>query len=303
MDRAARRRVDDSQLIWRIVRDRIQKAARKLPRPRRRPRFSDALIVAMYFWCVWHERPLYWACDRSHYGRLFRPRGLPSVSQFSRRIRTDRCQQILQRVHEDLSRIHLASSISFFDGKPVLVSPVSKDRDARRGRVSGGFAKGYKLHAWGTEDGRIPVWSVTPLNTGECPVAEALCRYIPVLPDDSLTLADTNYDSKNIGKLLARRNGRLLSMLKGAAKHPVTLRQMGPVRRELLGAWKHHKSLVRLVHSKRVAVENLFSRLGVTHPPAWVRGLERVRRWTGAKIILHHARLLARQMMQESLAA
>ena len=32
---------------------------------------------------------------------------------------------------------------------------MSKDRDARRGRVSGGYAKGYKLHAWATTPGLV----------------------------------------------------------------------------------------------------------------------------------------------------
>jgi len=287
------------RVIWKIVLNGIRRAARTLPPPPRRFRFGDALIVAMYFWCVFWNKPLYWAADRSHYGALFRPRKLPSNSQFSRRIRSDRCQEILQRVHEELSQIHLASALSYFDGKPLLLSPVSKDKDAKRGKVSGGWAKGYKLHAWGTQEGRIPLWSVTPLNAGECPIAQEMCRYIPPLGDDSLTLADINFDSKHIANALAARNGRLLCGLKGSATHPVTLRQMGAVRRELLETWKDHPSLIRLVHRQRIGVENLFSRLDITHPPTWVRGLERVRRWAGAKIILHHAKLKAKALSQK----
>src|SRR5438552_13963263 len=82
-------------------------------------------------------------------GRCSAPASCPAFSQFTRRIKTDRCRQILSWAHEELAEAHLASPVSYLDGKPLLVSPVSKDRDARRGRVSGGFAKGYKLHARG----------------------------------------------------------------------------------------------------------------------------------------------------------
>jgi hypothetical protein len=60
------------------------------------------------------------------------------------------------------------------DGKPLLVGTHSKDRDARRGRVSGGFARGYKLHAiWG--DRPMPeAWAVTGLSAYEGAVAERL---------------------------------------------------------------------------------------------------------------------------------
>jgi Transposase DDE domain len=295
---------------WQAVVSAVKRAARRLPKPRRRPRYPDRLVVAMFLWAVWHDRCLSWACDRSHYGALFRPRKLPSVSQFTRRIKSPRCRQILQWVHEDLAETHLASPVSYLDGKPLLVSPVSKDRDARRGRVSGGFAKGYKLHAWATEDGRIPLFSVTGLHAGECPVAEALCALLPPLGPCSVVLADTNYDDRDLHKALAARGGVLVSPIKGEEKypatqprHPVTLRQMGPGRRELLDAWAETPGLVRFVLRGRVRVENIFSRVafgGLGHLPPFVRGTSRVTRWTGAKLILYHALLRIRRRRQRA---
>jgi hypothetical protein len=277
---------------WKAVLSSVKRAARRLPRPRRRPRFPDWLVVAMFLWAVWHDRCLSWACDRSHYGVLFRPRKLPSVSQFTRRIRTRRCRQVLAWVHEDLAEAHLSSPVSYFDGKPLLVSPASKDRDARRGRVSGGFAKGYKLHAWATEDGRIPLFCVTGLHAGECPVAEALCALLPPLGPQSVVLADTNYDDRDLHKALAARGGVLVSPLKGEQeypaaqpRHPVTLRQMGPGRRELLSAWADTPHLVRFVLKGRARVENIFSRVtfaGLGHLPPFVRGIGRVTRGPAA---------------------
>lgn len=283
--------------IWKIILQSIHHAHRQLPRPRRRPRYPDWLIVAMFLWSVWHQRPLSWACQRDHYGNLFRPRKIPSISQFTRRIKSVRCQQILQQVHEELARTQVGSSISYLDGKAMLVSPVSKDKDARRGKVSGGFAKGYKLHVWATEDNRIPLWGVTPLNTGECPVAEQLCLRMPMLADDSLVMADGNYDSKDLHKMIFRQNGRLLAPPKGMAEHAVTLRQMGAVRREALAVWRRSEPLARALLRRRIAVENIFSRIcQLSRLPAWVRGLGRVTRWVGGVLIIYNARLRAQKL-------
>src|SRR6478672_7645107 len=74
--------------IWTNVMHAVKRAAKAVGRTGRRCVYADALIAAMYLWCVWHDRPLYWACDRGHYNTLFRPRKLPSVSQFTRRVKT-----------------------------------------------------------------------------------------------------------------------------------------------------------------------------------------------------------------------
>ena len=54
------------------------------------------------------------------------------------------------------------------------------------------MAKGYKYHAWATEDGRIPVWSVMPLNVSEKTVAGEMLRYGRA---SGIVLADSNYDA------------------------------------------------------------------------------------------------------------
>ena len=213
--------------IWCTVLTAIKAASRRIPSTVRSPLFGDWLIVAMYFWACWHDRPQCWACQREHYGRLFRPRKLPSISQFDRRVKTHSVQLIMQRVHENLAKTQLAMPVNFIDGKPLLVSPVSRDPNARRGHVSGGFAKGYKLHALVTQDKRIPVWSVTGLNVSETHVAQAMCPYLPEQLEQSLVLGDGNYDAADLHKRIEKTRARLLVPLRGAAEHPVTLRQMG----------------------------------------------------------------------------
>ena len=89
--------------LWTFVLRAVRRAASEVGwhGGQRRPVYANGLIAAMYIWSVWHDRPLCWACDRAHYGGPFRPpRRLPSVSQFTRRVRSDDCRRILQRVHD-----------------------------------------------------------------------------------------------------------------------------------------------------------------------------------------------------------
>jgi hypothetical protein len=313
--------------IWAIVMASIHQASRAVTdheMVHRDPTWPNWLIVAMDLWRTWHGQSLSWACDVAHYGDLFRPRRrtpdgrrLPSISQFSRRVKADAVRAILQRVDDELSGRGInTSAVRLVDGKPVTVSPVSKDPDAAKGHVTGGFAKGYKLHAFVDDRRRITVWSVMPLNADEKPVAAAMVPHLVPAPPVplggglaagcGLTLADSNYDAAPLHKALARLTGdRLLAYPKGqhqvgpGGHHPVTLRQMGPERREALDVWRDHPDLAAFVHKQRNNIEGVFSvlavALGLSTLPACVRRLDRVRRWVGEKIILYHARLLAQE--------
>ena len=120
-----------------------------------------------------------------------------------------------------------------------------------------------------------------------------------------MLLADANYDAHDLHKDLTSRGGALVTNLRGSATHPVTLRQMGPMRRELLALNETNKSLVRMVLRYRVEVERTFSNLtsyggGLAPLPSFVRRLPRVTRWVGAKIILYHARLTLRNRLAKA---
>lgn len=301
--------------LWKLLYVAIQRATRIVPRLGRRPIYSDVLIVAMYIWSVWHDRPLCWACDRSHYGSLFRPRKLPSVSQFTRRVNSDRCRQILQHVHDELAQRGVVSEEGYIDGKPLLVSPVSKDRQATRGKICGGFGKGYKLHAFVNRRRRIVLWSVMGLNVAEQTVAAELLAHLPPLTPDGIVMLDSNYDSSPLHKHSAEPLGLcLVHPLKGQDRvgadghHPTTLRQMGAARRQLVRVWDDHPELVQFVLKARNTIERVFGVLvctggGLGGLPAWVRSLRRVRRWVGVKIILYNARLNVEENLELTTAA
>lgn len=290
------------QLQWRCIYRSIQKAARSLPRERRLT-FSDTLIVAMYVWAVKHDRAMMWACDRRNYTWLFRPRKLPSVSQFHRRVRSERVRQILQRVNDDLAGSSLATDVMMIDGKALLVSGVSKDPDARCGYACGGLmGKGYKLHAYVTQDERFLCWCVRPLNEHEMPIATYMLGHLPPMSQRSLILADGNYDAHSYHKAVDASDAKLVAHLRGQAGHAVTLRQMGPSRRELLELNRTKKPLVRMVLRERDIIERSFAHLtsyggGLGPLPAFVRRLSRVTRWVGTKIALYHARRKVRLSM------
>ncbi len=277
---------------------------------RRRPVYANWLIVAMYIWSVWHDRPLSWACRRGSYGALFRPRKLPSISQFTRRIKSDDCQRILQLVHDQFAQRGLMTPAVYIDGKPLVVSAVSKDRDARSGKISGAFARGYKLHAAVNANRRIVVWSVMGLNEDEKTVArQVLLPQLPPLTPDGLVLADSNYDSGPLHAQVSEPLGvwlvhPLRNQHRAVGKfREQKLRQMPASRRELVRLWEQHPELMRFTYKARQEIERVFGVLtctagGLANLPAWVRGLERVRRWVGVKIILYNARLQVRERLQ-----
>jgi hypothetical protein len=291
------------QTIWKNTLVLIKRHARTI-KGLPKARFKDWLIVAMILWHTQHDRPMCWACDQANYTRWFRPRRLPSVSQFSRRVAMERCQRLLEKVHREAAGNPELGALSFLDGKPLTVGPASKDPDAKRGHIMGGFAKGYKLHVWVTEDRRMPVFSVQSLNRGEQPVAEAMTQCMPMFSDQALVLADSNYDSTRLYNALAQRNAALLVKPRGIARHPKTREQSGPYRREMVDLWDRMPALPRLVYKQRIHVEGALSNLtssggGLGPLPAWVRGLPRVTRWVGSKIILYHMRLRAKSLSTE----
>jgi DDE family transposase len=300
---------------WRIVYQAIDRAARAIRSPGRTPVYSARLIVAMYCWAVLHDQCLSWACSRTHYNALFRPRRLPSISQFTRRIKGSTEAAILQRVNDDLAGRGIALPLNYLDGKSLLVSNVSKDPDAAVGHICRAFARGYKLHAYINENRRIRLWSVTPLNTHETVAAQALLARAtpPVDGRSTLTLADRGYDAAPLYTLHALNGNALLTPLRGLrcvgpnGRTAGTLDAMGPARREALRLWEEHPGLARYVMKKRFNAENVFSVLVVSlklHAlPGFVRRLSRVRRWVGAKIILYHARLLAQEQAAKTSAA
>jgi hypothetical protein len=283
--------------IWMLICCAVRSAERRVQRYGRKPRYSDTLILKMLLWAIAHDRPLCWASDRRHYTGLFRPKQLPSNSQFCRRVKNPRVELMLQAIQEYLVTRDEPAWRLFFDGKALPIGDFSRDPDARDGFGTGKLQCGYKLHALGDQDGRIVDFAVLPLNAGEPDTARSLTQSIP---PQALVLADSNYDSSLLYQAVHERQAVLITPLKGRARSEGRLRKMSAARRLAIELWDQHPELCQHVQGWRDQIERIFSALcghggGLSPLPAWVRRMDRVRRWVSGKVILYNARVHTRR--------
>jgi transposase len=285
------------ECVWKVIRIAIRSAVRSIPRTGRRPRYRDELIVKMFFWSVAHDRPLCWACRRRSYNAIMRPRHLPSVSQFCKRLKEPHIEAIIRRIHELLAGLDEPVTLAYIDGKALPVSESSKDPDARKGYGNGRFSRGYKLHALGDLYGRIRAFFIRPLNEGEPPIArEHLVKHIS---PGALVLADGNYDGRALYTLIGEGGAFLLTPQKKNKRTEAALRKTSPERRAAIEFWRDEPKLAWKIYGLRSGIERIFSALscyggGLGPLPAWVRRLGRVDRWVTAKVALYNARVLLR---------
>jgi len=250
-----------------------------------------ALILTM-LWAALHDRPVSWACQRANWkGTRLCPNHLPSPATLSRRIDRVGVGLLWRAVEQRLREVSGAQPawVAFLDGKPLPVGGATKDPDARFGRAAGGMAKGYKLHTVWSQRALPETWELTPMNTGETTVAE---RLLPQLFGGGYLLADGNYDSSALFDLAGQKGYQLVIPLpKGQPGH----RYQSPYRLRSIALIKttFGKCLYRL----RVSIEEDYGNAtsfagGLAPLPAWVRGLDRVRTWVWAKLLINAARIL-----------
>ena len=253
------------------------------------------VLVATMLWAAVHDRPVSWACNAQNWSTTrLRPWRLPSEATMSRRIDRVAIGLLWQAVEQRLRKLSAEhpALVAFLDGKPLPVGGVTKDSDARYGHGAAMMAKGYKLHTvWSTR--ALPeTWEVTPLNTSEKLVAR---RLIPQLTGGGYLLADGNYDANGLFDLAGQYGYQLVTPLPkgkkpGSGHHYQSAQRLRSI---ALMQRKFGKQLYRL----RTAIEcdygNATSFGGGLGPlPAWVRGLERVRTWVWAKLLINAARIL-----------
>lgn len=252
-----------------------------------------ALVVTM-LWASLHDRPVCWACKPINWWTTrLRPPRLPSPATMSRRVDSVAVgflwRAVEQRLREASARY--PALVAFLDGKPLPVGGSSKDADAGYGRAAGTMAKGYKLHTVWSNRSMPEAWEVTPMNTCEKVVAR---RLIPQLRHGGYLLADGNYDASDLHDLASAQGYRLLA----------------PPRKGNAGTGHHYQSPHRLqsiamlrddfgrsLYAQRRTIEEYFGTAtsfggGLSPLPAWVRGLERVRTWVWAKLLINATRIL-----------
>jgi len=260
---------------------------------RRNPRcrFSCEEIVLVWFWSVLHDRPVSWACDRRNWPLHQRRRRLPSSSTMSRRLRSPDVQTLIKTIEDRTLCSKGTKPLAWMiDGKPLVISGCSKDRQAGFGRAAQGKAKGYKLHSIVGMDGSIAGWRIAPMNKDERIMARRLLRDADI---QGYLLADSNYDSNPLHDICTERGElQLLTRPRGGYGRTKRRRQQSPGRLRSMELLENPQpEFGRRLLKERDAIERRFGNLtnwggGLTHLPPWVRTHRRVHRWVQAKLII-----------------
>ena len=260
-------------------------------------RYSDRWIFLVYMWAVLHDRPVYWACQASHWPSDLRPVDLPSQPTMSRRLRSPVFLWVLALMLERLgasppdpggpgpaSRAFRQGLIKTIDGLPLRVGGFSKDRSARTGRGAGGWYRGYKLHAlWGAAPAPI-AWAIRPANESESTIARRLLRR---LEGFGYVLSDAIFDCNDLYDIALEHGHQLVApkKRKGGLGH---CRQSDA---RIHGLELLETPYGQDLYAKRTRIEEHFgeltSRQGVAMLPQWARTFKRITVWIEAKLIVN----------------
>ena len=263
--------------------------------------FSDALILLVFFWSVLHDRPRCWACRQENWPMPWRWLTLPSPSALSRRMRSVSVLLLLEQLLARLAHLQaggLLQLLHVLDGKPWVVGPCTKDRDAKRGRAHDVMANGYRfLASWGAGGRAVlpEAWTLAPLNHDEANLAQA--DLVGRIPGTGYCLADAMFDQNQLHEQLGRRGFQLLCPRKrpgtglGHCWHsPYRLRSIALLEDSA------SNDFGRRLYALRSQIERDFGHLvsfggGLSCLPAWVRTPHRVAVFVAAKLVINALRL------------
>jgi hypothetical protein len=259
-------------------------------RKRARQDFSDEDIVKVFYWSVIHDRPISWACQRRNWPLYLRRQQLPSNTTMSRRLRRASVVALLDALERRVTAPTHPHLYWMIDGKPLVISGCSKDRQAGYGRAARSKAKGYKIHAITAVDGSVANWRIAPMNKDERVMAERLLKTTNLA---GYIAADANYDSNKLHKVCdARGNRQFVSPRRYGAGRKVGHRAQSPGRLRSIALLENPQpDFGRQLLKDRSAIERHFGNAtnwggGLTHLPPWARTYRRVRRWVQAKLAL-----------------
>ena len=270
----------------------------RLRRPKKHS-FTDALIVKVFFWSTFCDRPTSWACDVANWptGLIDQVIGtLPSQSTMSRRLRTVGVLQLIERVQVMLAEELEDDVVKVIDSKPLKVGSYSKDHDAKRGRAAGEMSRGYKLHAV-TSGKSFKLWTLTPMNTNDQIGAAML---LPKLEGWGYISADNGYDANRVHLVALSVNHLLVAPPRKSNADVRDFRRNTLQRMRALDICANplqhcglRESFGHSLVQSRGQIERNFGNAamsGLHSLPPWVRTPHRVAAWTAAKIIQRMSR-------------
>jgi hypothetical protein len=208
----------------------------------------------------------------------------------SRRLRSQSVVALLNALERQVTAPSHPNLYWMVDGKPLVISGCSKDRQAGYGRAAGCKAKGYKIHAIVASDGCLANWRLAPMNKDERVMAERLLKTTNI---DGYIAGDANYDSNKLHEACdAQGNRQLVTPRRYGAGRKVGHRAQSPGRMRSIALLENPQPLFgRQLLKDRTAIERHFGNAtnwggGLTHLPPWARTYRRVRRWVQAKLAL-----------------
>jgi hypothetical protein len=261
------------------------------PQREKRMQFPGRTIVLMYLWSVLRGKPRQWVCDRRNLPSALRKEAIPSRSQFGRRINSPPVRAMIQELEARVRHKPTKGMIGcwLLDGKPLVVSPYSKDKAAKWGWAYDGKARGYKLFTMVDLEGDVVAWRVESMNQAEPIVAK---RLIEQADRPGYLLGDSIYDSGPLHEHAAERDLQLIAPRKTPGAN-IGVRARQPTRLHSITMLETFTNAFGpALYAYRTGIERAFSQLGCSkvgldHLPYFIRGLARVRAWVQVKIILY----------------
>jgi hypothetical protein len=265
--------------------------------------FNDRWIIMVYLWSVINDRPVSWACDEQNWEKDQLDRPLPSNGTMSRRLRTVGVLQLMERLQMTLTDASPTPLVKTVDSKPMVVGAYSKDKDAKRGRLSERlFARGYRLHAL-CHDRTVRSWLIAPMNLHDSQVAPQLLDRLE--GGGGYAVADNAYDTNHCHAHAAAADHQLVAPPRFGNRHvrdargnlPQRLRTLDLLASPLERCGEPNRFGIAL-YNLREKAESCFGELsikGLNYLPAWVRGPRRVALYAAAKLTLHAWRCVVRK--------
>jgi Transposase DDE domain len=270
--------------------------------------FGDAVILLIHFLAVLTNHSPRWSHDQRNWPRWCRRLKFPSYSQLMKRLKDPCIQQHIEQLDREFRGQLPSGPQKICDGKPLVVGGYSKDKQATRGKVPDGWARGYKVHVLiDAVSGAFEALDVTGLDVGEPTTMRKIVQMLDLA--GTTVRGDSNYDSNPLYETIAQRGGRLIA----PRKKPGTGLGHGSADRSphhphrLLAIQELETDDTRLKEHKRErnGVEQRLAHLtnvpfGLWALPNHVRHLRRVRQWVRTKVMLYHLYLVHRRSMAEA---
>jgi hypothetical protein len=261
------------------------------PTREKRVQFAGRTIVLMYLWSAIRSKPRQWACDRRNLPPQLRDESIPSRSQFGRRLNSPPVQAMLGVFEARVRQCPQATALGcwLLDGKPLVVSPYSKDKAAKWGWAYDRQARGYKLFAMVDLDGNVIAWRLNGMNQAEPTVARELIEHTD---RPGYVLGDSAYDSGPLHEHAALRELQLIAPRRIPGGN-IGIRARQPTRLHSIAMLETFtNSFGPAMYTRRTSIERAFalmgcSKVGLDHLPCFIRSPSRVRLWVQAKVILY----------------